>query len=226
MLLHDNHEFLTTMKTTQGQVLRKFERKLDHVGNNRVYILFYTYRAENVIGHVKSGVDGATYERVRVGGPLPIAYLPRDPRQHCIDYPWELAQLANGPFDDFIFAMSVFVPGVLVTGYFARRNRIHARLLASGAQVWGEVIELKKTHTRNGSHNYLTLRFTLPHGREIKGRTQALSETEHTHWQSGDPIHVTYNAANPRQFTVEVRHPLEGALVEVPPPNRHETLWA
>ncbi len=226
LLLHYNHEFLAHMQATEGQVVKKIERRLDHFSDDRVYILLYTYRAGNVFAQVRSGVDSRTFEQVQVGGPIPVAYLPGDPRQHCIDYPWELSDLATAPLDDFAVAMAVFVPGALLIGYFARRNRIHARLLASGAHAWGEVTELNKTHTRYGSHSYLIFHFTTPEGREIRGRTQALPEAEHSHWNVGDPIQVRFDPKKPDRFAVEIRHPLDGALVEEPAPLTHETIWA
>jgi hypothetical protein len=225
LLLHYNHEFLAHMQTTEGVVERKWDRLVDHFSNDRIYILVYTYRAGNVAGHVRTGVDLRTYDQATIGGPLPVAYLPSDPRQHSINYPWELSDLDTAPLDDFAVAMAVFLPGALVIGYFAWRNRIHTHLLASGTPVWGEVIDLKKTHTRYGSHSYLVFQFTA-NGREIKGRTQSLPDTDRTHWQVGDPIQVTYNPKNPGQFTTDIRHALDGALVQEPVPLTHETIWA
>jgi len=88
------------------------------------------------------------------------------------------------------------------------------------------VTELNKTHTRYGSHSYLIFRFTTPEGREIRGRTQALPEAEHSHWNVGDPIQVRFDPKKPDRFAVEIRHPLDGALVEEPAPLTHETIWA
>ena len=226
LLFHYNHEFLTHMQVTEGRVVKKTDRLLDHFGNERIYVLIYSYRAGNVAGQVRTGVDRRTYDRVKEGGPVPVAYLPADPRQNCLDYPWELSDLSAAPLDDFAVAMGVFVPGALLIGYFARRNRLHARLLAHGTHAWGEVVELKKTHTRYGSHSYLIFRFTAPDGRDIRGRSRALPDSEHAHWQAGDPIQVTFNPRDPRQFTVDLRHPLDGALVEEPAPLTHETIWA
>ncbi len=225
LLLHYNHEFLAHRQVTEGRVEKKWERLVDHFSNDRIYILVYTYHAGNVVGHVRTGVDARTYDQAHVDGALPIAYLPADPRQHCIDYPWELSDLNTAPLDDFAVAMAVFVPGTLIIGYFARRNRIHAQLLDHGTTVWGEVIDLKKTHTRYGSHSYLVFRF-VANGREIEGRTQSLPDTDHTHWQVGDPIQVTYDPKKPYHFTTDIRHPLEGALALEPTPPTHETIWA
>ena len=93
--------------------------------------MLYGYSAENVTGRDLTQVEPSTYHSVHVGGPLPIAYLPGDPKRHRIDLPAEIAEEDWVPFDDLVIATAIFVPGVLLIGYFGRRNRIHARLLAS-----------------------------------------------------------------------------------------------
>ena len=173
---------------------------------------------------VRTGVDRRTYDSVHLGGPIPVRYLPGDPRQQCLDYPWELSDLKNAPLDDFVVAMMAFVPGVALIGYFGWRNRIHARLMVSGKRTWGEVTEMKKTHTRYGSHSYLVFTFQPPKGPKIQGRTPALPEN--SHWQVGDPIEVMYDARKPKLFTIEMRHPLDGLIEDEPVPPTHETIWA
>lgn len=225
-LVHYNHEFLAEKRAVEGRVIAKAERLVDHFTNGRVFVVIYSYQAENVAGTIRTGVDRRTFDRVKVGGPIPVAYLPGDARQHCIDYPWELSDRDNAPLDVFAVAMAGFVPGLVLIIYFARRNRIHSRLMRSGAQTWGEVTDVKKTHTRYGSHSYVVLRFTSADGREIAGRSAALPDSEHHHWQAGDPIEVTYDAKRPWLFAVDTRHPLDGALAIEPPPRTHETIWA
>ena len=144
---------------------------------------------------------------VKTGGPIPIAYLPGQPRQHCIDYPWELDDISSAPLDDFAVGMFVFVPGLCLIWHFARRNRVHAWLLAKGAETWGEVSEVRKTHTRQGSYTYLIFLFTTASGREIEGRTSTLPESERIHWQQGDPIRssTTRRSRNNSRLTCGIR---------------------
>ena len=210
LLIHYNHEFLDTKQTVQGRVVKKMDHLLDHFSDQRIYVLIYSYEAGNVAGWIRTGVDRRTYERVKSGGPIPIAYLPSDPRQNSIDYPWELSDRDAAPMDVFSVALAGFIPGVILIAYFARRNRIFAHLMKSGARTWGEVMELKKTHTRYGSHSYVIFRFRAPGADEIVGRSASLPEAEHHHWQAGDPIEVTYDPKRPRYFAVDIRHPLEG----------------
>ena len=226
LLLHYNHEFLTQKHVVEGRVVKKAERLLDHLSAARVYIVVYSYQAENVAGVIRTGVDERTFDRVKTDGPIPVAYLPGNARQHCIDYPWELSDRDNAPLDVFAVAMAGFIPGVLLIGYFAHRNRIYARLMKSGAHTWGEVIDLKMTHTRYGSHSYVIFRFTSPTGREIVARSASLPESEQNHWRAGDPIQITYEPERPWHFAVDTRHPLDGALDTEPSPPTHETIWA
>ncbi len=226
ILVHANDYFAAHARHIQGVVLKKFQLRIDHFTSEEVYGMLYSYRAENVEGRDLTQVEPSTYHSVHVGGPLPIAYLPGDPKWHRIDLPAEIAEEDWVPFDDLVIATAIFVPGVLLIGYFGRRNRIHAQLLASGAHAWGEVTELNKTHTRHGSHSYLIFHFTTPGGRDIQGRTQALPEEEHSHWNVGDPIQVRFDPNKPDRFAVDLRHPLDGALVEEPAPLTHETIWA
>jgi len=225
LLLHYNHEFTAHKQTVQGQVVAKKIRLIDHFSSAHVYVVIYTYRAENVAGTIRTGVDPRTYDRVQVGGPIPVAYLPGDARQHSIDYPWELSDRDEAPIDVLAVALAGIVPGVVLTGYFARRNWIYARLMKSGAHTWGEVTEVKKTHTRYGSHGYLVFRFNAG-GREIVGRSAPLPESDHGHWQAGDPIEITFDPKQPGHFAVETRHPLDGVATSGPSVPRHETIWA
>jgi hypothetical protein len=228
VLIHENHLFATQAGHTLGTVVRKFGAPLHGGGpRNIAPIIIYRYTVGNLQGRCLAVVELDTFNRVRVGGPIRVSYLPGDPRNNRLDYPWENAGARWAPLDDFVIAMLIFVPGLGLAWHFGRRNRIHGRLMASGAQAWGEVTELKKTHTRNGSFSYLIFHFTTPAGRKIEGRTAPLAGDERTSWQAGDPIQVFFDPEKPENFAVDSTHPLDALLADEPvrAPS-FQTIWA
>jgi hypothetical protein len=225
VLMHENHLFATRAVHVEGTVLRKFGQPLHGGGPaNTVAVVIYTYRAGNLVGRCLAAVDLATYQRVKVGGPIPIVYLPSQPMNNRIDFPWESASANWAPLDDFVVAMLVFVPGLGLVAYFGRRNRIHSRLVARGFNAWGEVTALRTSHHRCATRAYLVLRFTTAAGREIRGRTSWLPER--SHWQEGDPIQVFFDPKKPELFAVDLDHPLDALEDEPAPPPFFQTLWA
>jgi hypothetical protein len=226
LLIHYDHDFIAHARHTQGVVLARWSHPIDHFSSARIYVLIYSYEAENVSGRVRTGVDHATFDRVHVGGPIPIAYLPSDPRVNCIDYPWELSDMAWVPLDDFVVAMMVFIPAVFLTWHFGMRNRIHDRLKTTGVPTWGEVTSLEKTHHRAHSDTYLVFRFTTPSGRLIVGRSPSVTANDRTNWKVGDPVSILYDPKNPAYFSVDIRHTLDGVFADEPPTPDYNTLWA
>jgi hypothetical protein len=225
VLMHENHLFATRAVHVEGTVLRKFGQALHGGGpGNTVAVVIYTYRAGNLVGRCLSAVDIATYLRVKTGGPIPIMYLPGQPMNNRIDFPWESASADWAPLDDFAVAMLVFFPGLAAVTYFGRRNRIHARLVARGSHVWGEVTALRTSHHRCATRAYLNVRFTTGTGREIEGRTTAVPER--SHWQEGDPIQIYFDPGKPEHFAVDLQHPLDALDDDPAPPPYFRTIWA
>jgi hypothetical protein len=225
VLMHENHLFATRALHVEGTVVTKFGQALHGGGPaHSVAIVIYTYRVGDLVGRCLSPVDVATYERVKVGGPIPLVYLPGEPRNNRIDFPWESAGYAWAPLDDFVVAMLAFVPGLALVIYFGRRNRIHTRLVASGSNAWGEVTARQTSHHRCATSDYLLLHFTTESGREICGRTSSLPER--SHWQAGDPIQVFFDPRQPEYFAVDLDHPLDALDDEPAPPPFYKTIWA
>jgi hypothetical protein len=226
ILIHYNHDFEAHARQTEGVVLKKVERVVDQFSGARIYVLVYRYDADNVRQIVRTGVDPETFERVKVGGPIPILYLPGDSRTHCLDYPWELADLAWIPFDDFVVGMLVFIPGVFLIWHFGRRNFIHARLQKTGVRTWSEVTALRKSHYRCNSDTYLIFNFTTDSGRVITGRSPSVTSDDYTHWKMGDFIEVLYDPKRPGYFSVDLRHPFDGLFPKQQAPRIYETIWS
>jgi len=227
ILAHENHLFATEARHTNGVVLRRIVQHFHGAHNSFMFLLLYTYTAGDLQGRCITEVTPETFDRVQDGGPLPIDYLPENPRDNRIAYPWENIGAVWGPFDDSVLAAMVFVPGACLAWYFGSRNRIHARLKAAGSNGVGEVTEVRKSHGRCGSSTYLTFRFTTAQGLEIAGRSPPVRAHEPTHWQAGDPIRIFYDPNNPARFAVDTDHPLDMLLPDERPPTPVEaTIWA
>jgi hypothetical protein len=227
ILAWENHLFATEARHVQGTVVTKYLLSARGRHDDVIPVVIYSYTTDHLQGRCATEVTFETYNIFKVGGPIPVAYLPGDPTDNRLNLPWETLGFVWGPYDDSIVAAFVFVPGACLVWYFASRNRIHARLKAVGTNCMGEVIALNKTHHRCASDTYLTFRFTTPAGREILGRTPPLRTLERTHWQKGDPIPVFFDPKKPEHFAVDTEHPLDVLLADEPAPAPlWQTIWA
>ena len=110
ILAHENHLFATEARHTNGVVLRRIVQHFHGAHNSFMFLLLYTYTAGDLQGRCITEVTPETFDRVQDGGPLPIDYLPENPRDNRIAYPWENIGAVWGPFDDSVLAAMVFVP--------------------------------------------------------------------------------------------------------------------
>jgi len=225
VLMEENHRFATSAIHVQGTVVQKFLMPIrGRRSTSWVPGLVYTYTAGNLWGRCTTEIEPPTYWLVHNGGPVPVAYLPGQPKNSRLDLPWENAAAHWAPIDDLIVAALIFVPGAIVVAHFGRRNRIHTWLLAHGGRAWGEVTAVRTSHHRAATRTYLTFRFTTAAGQTLTGRTSPVPAQ--SHWQTGDPIQVYYDPRRPRLFAVELEHPLDALDDEPLPAPFFQTIWA
>ncbi len=186
ILAYENHQFATEARHVKGTVVTKYLLSARGRHDDNIPVLIYSYTAGNLRGRCATEVTFETYGMFQPGNPIPVMYLPGNPTDNRL-----------------------FVPGACLAWYFGSRNRIYARLRAARSNAVGEVIEVRKSHHRCGSHTYLTFRFTTAQGVQIHGRTPPVRDHEPTHWETGDPIRVFYDPKKPHHFAVDGDHPLD-----------------